>query len=176
MTIQRSNASMSMPLPAGEEPAIVDLEPGRFRFYEWKNLFLLVWLGESDIANVARLAQSTASIHERHPEGVSAVHILHGSVKLPDTETRAALLQLSNQYATRLGGIAVVLRGSGFWASTMRSIVTALRVVGARDLDMRIHASVEDVAEWLPAVHLKRTGISIDREQLLSVLKQIEQA
>ena len=171
---QRSHARTS--IPHIEEPTLIDVEPGAFRFYKWKNLLLVMWLGESGVSAIQRLGQAVVALQQEHPAGTSAVHFLNTNVKLPDAETRSALVQLSDQHAERLGAVAVVLAGSGFWASTMRSVVTAMRVLTARAYEMRIHGQLEEVADWLPAEHAKRTGVTIDREALLHVLKLVERA
>jgi hypothetical protein len=33
-----------------------------------------------------------------------------------------------------------------------------------------MNSSIEDVARWLPAEHLKRTGVELDRRQLVRVI------
>jgi hypothetical protein len=65
----------------------------------------------------------------------------------------------------------VVLLGSGFWASVLRSQSTAMRQRPDVDLPFRQYGSIEEVAAWLPGEHLKRTGVALDLRQLCRVIE-----
>jgi hypothetical protein len=157
------------------ELSLLGSEPGCLAVYGWQNLSFVVWLGPANIESVARLDQISLALRERYPQGVSGVHIVvSGQTQLPTAEARAALVRMTNDYGTWLCAIAVVIRGGGFWASAMRSVVTAMRVLGSRAFEMRIHGSIEEVVEWLPERHFKRTGVQITRVELLQVLRQVE--
>jgi hypothetical protein len=166
----------SRPLTA---PVVVTLEtlgaePGSLLVRGWQNVSIAVWSGPASAANVSLLDQISGRFKERHPEGMSAVHIVHGQTPLPSSEAREGLVRVSNAYADCLGGVAVVIGGTGFWASTMRSVVTAMRVLSSRAFEMRIHGTVEEVIEWLPAVHHKRTGVKLEASELLAALRQAQ--
>jgi hypothetical protein len=150
--------------------------PGCLAVYGLQNLSFVIWLGPANVESVARLEQITAVLRERHPEGASGIHIVvPGQTQLPTAEARAGLVRMTNEYASWLGGVAVVIGGGGFWASAMRSVVTAMRVLGSRAFEMRIHGTIEEAVEWLPAAHFKRTGVKIERDQLLRAARQAEQ-
>jgi hypothetical protein len=157
-----------------DQLVVIDSEPGAFTFFSWKNMSVIVWTGQVTLAGVERLERISELMRKRFPGGVSATHIVCGDTKLPHTETRMALARQSKEYGGWLKAVAVVIGGSGFWASTMRSVVTAIGMLGSRAYEMRIHGSIEDVVQWLPAVHLKRTGVRVEPEQLLSILRRTE--
>jgi hypothetical protein len=153
---------------------VVDSEPGAFTFFGWKNMSVIVWSGQVTLASVERLERTSRLMRKRFPGGVSTMHIVRGDITLPDAETRGALVRQSKENGDWLTAVAVVIGGTGFWASTMRSVVTAIGMLGSRAYEMRIHGSIEEVVRWLPAVHLKRTGVQVDPEQLLSILRRSE--
>jgi hypothetical protein len=72
--------------------------------------------------------------------------------------------------------MGIVLDGAGFWASTLRSVITAMRLASKSAFEMRIHAEVEEVVAWLPAAHEKRNGVVLDPARLLEILRQANTA
>jgi hypothetical protein len=160
--------------PVHVELSVLGVEPGAFTVYGWQNMTFVVWSGPATTASVAHLDRLTVQTRERYPQGSSAVHIVRGQTPLPSTEARQGLVRLTNEYGDWLAAVAVVIGGSGFWASTMRSVVTAMRMLGSREFEMRIHGSVDEVVEWLPVVHFKRSGVQVDGAELLAALRQAE--
>lgn len=51
-------------------------------------------------------------------------------------------------------------------------MVTGLRVLTGGHFDCRSCQSDEEVADWLPDVHRERTGVEIDKTQLLRALSE----
>jgi hypothetical protein len=66
--------------------------------------------------------------------------------------------------------------GGGFWASTQRSVITAMRLASRRAFEMRIHAEAEEIVAWLPTAHEKRNGVVLDPARLLEILRQANTA
>jgi hypothetical protein len=160
--------------PVQVELSVLGVEPGAFTVYAWLNMTFVVWSGPASAASVAHLDRLTVQSREKYPRGGSAVHIVRGQVALPSTEARQGFVRLTNDYGDWLAGVAVVIGGSGFWASTMRSVVTAMRMLGSRAFEMRIHGTVDEVVEWLPAVHFKKSGVQVGSAELLTALRQAE--
>lgn len=134
---------------------------------------LVFWLGEATVASVELLDRLCRAQRERHPQGASGVHILvPGKMQLPTAEARAALVRMNIEYASWIGAIALVLAGRGFLASAIRSVVTATRVLGSREFELRILSSITEVIEWLPAIHFEKTGVKIERDELLQAWRQ----
>ncbi|HEY2733959.1 MAG TPA: hypothetical protein VGI70_08240 [Polyangiales bacterium] len=133
-----------------DELKLIDADPGRVAFYASQNVTVTVWCGATDISLVERLRVVSKRVREQYPQGGSAIHIVRAGVPLPGSDVREQLVKLSNEDALWLAAVGVVIGGSGFWASTMRSVITALRVVASREYEMRIHGSLEEVIGWLP--------------------------
>jgi hypothetical protein len=157
-----------------DELILLDAEPDRFAFWGWKNITVVVWWAQPDAASVGRLSRVTELRRTQHPAGMSNIHLIKGNIALPDAETRRALVQLMHELGPYLAASAVVVGGDGFWASTMRSVVTGMRVLTPRSYEMRLHSSSADVVAWLPQVHARRTGVTVEPDALRAVLVRAE--
>jgi len=93
---------------------------------------------------------------------------------LPSTEVRESLTRINLDYEDLVKAVAIVICGSGFRASAMRGLLTAmnLRVLRPRTIEMRTHADLDAVVAWLPAEHRRRIGEAVAPEELRSVLHQ----
>jgi len=157
------------------ELSVLGADPGIVMVYGWQNMTFAIWRAPASASSIELLRRLGALLHERYPQGISSVHVLApGQTQLPSADVRAGFVRLINEHADWLGGNAVVIASSGFWASAMRSVVTAMRVLGPRTLELRIHSRLDEVAQWLPASHLKRTGVKIEPDELLRALRQAE--
>jgi hypothetical protein len=66
-----------------------------------------------------------------------------------DPECRAALVELTRTYTNSISGSAVVCEGSGFRATAVRSIVTAIQMASLASHPAKVFASIEQALEWL---------------------------
>lgn len=73
------------------------------------------------------------------------------SLALPEAEVRERGAALIRENAGHVDGAVVVLPGEGFWASAVRSVVTASFVVARQPYPSRCCSTVEDGASWLVA-------------------------
>jgi hypothetical protein len=90
---------------------------------------------------------------------------------LPAPDVRAHFVDALKKNAENLACVAVVVAGTGFWTSALRSFVTGLRWLAPRSFEFRMDSTVEDVAKWLPAEHATRTGVELDRRRLVQVIE-----
>jgi hypothetical protein len=149
--------------------------PGVYSSYLWKNVAFIVWFAPATLESLAVFETGIKSLTERHPEGLSSVHIMvPGGKSLPTAEARAELARLMREYATLSSHVAVVIPGSGFWASALRGVVTALAMLSPRDKKPHICGTLPEVALWLPDPHRARTGVRVEPEQLLAALRYVE--
>jgi hypothetical protein len=166
-----SNALPLSNVAVSEQLSLVDSEPQRFAFYVWRNVNVLVWSGPADVAAVQRMAAFGDQQRRHHPEGSSTVHVIKPHVGMPDAETRQVLIETIKILSPAVAAVAVVIGGNGFWASATRSVITGATVMARASFEMHMHSSLEQVVTWLPAVHLKKTGVAIQPDELLRVLK-----
>ncbi|MET0592911.1 MAG: hypothetical protein ABW133_09445, partial [Polyangiaceae bacterium] len=76
--------------------------------------------------------------------------------------------------SAHFGAVSIVIHGSGFVASAVRSFLTGLRLVAPRSFDFRLHSRTFEVLKWFPAAHENRTGRPIDVAQFGRVLSAFE--
>ena len=149
---------------------VLDTEPGAFIFGSWKNVFVGVWESQATIPAVERMVRATNALNDLYPSGRSTIHIVAHGAGLPTADVRTYFVDALKKNAEQLACVAVVVGGTGFWTSALRSFVTGLRWLAPRSFDFRMCTTIEEVAKWLPAEHGKRTGIDLDARRLLQVL------
>lgn len=147
------------------------VEPGVCTMGMWKNVTLIVWRSQATAAALEKLTEFTQLTREQ-PTKTSAIHIIHDGAGLPLPEAREALVRIWRDNSEHLAGLAVVVGGTGFWASTMRSAITGMRLLAPRSTEMRLHGTVGEILDWLPRVHRERTGVALDTAALVHVLHE----
>lgn len=149
---------------------MLDSEPGAFLFGAYKNIFVGVWESQATMEAVERMVKATNTMSELHPTGRSTIHIVAHGAALPTAEVRAHFASTLKAHADQIACVAVVIGGTGFWTSALRSFVTGLRWLAPRSFDFRLCGTTYELSRWLPNEHNKRTGIDIDPKRLVQVL------
>jgi hypothetical protein len=152
------------------EPVVLDSEPGAFIFGAWKNVFVGIWESQARLPAVERMVRATNALNDLYPAGRSTIHIVVDGAGLPAADVRAHFAGTLKKNAGQLACVGVVVGGTGFWTSALRSFVTGLRWLAPRSFDFRLSGTIEELAQWLPAEHTKRTGVEIDPRRLVQVL------
>jgi len=166
-----------MDRPSGLNPQLTHLNsvPEVYSAYIWKNVVITLWFGAATLESCASLERGTRKQTAEHPEGLSMVNIMvPGSRSLPGAAVRAELARIMREHATHAAAIAVIIPGSGFWASALRSVVVALSMLRPRDMQLSIFDSAPPLAEWLAPLHGARTGVQLAAAELLGVLREAE--
>jgi hypothetical protein len=164
----------SLRAPSTAHPALLDSEPERFSFWAWHDVTIFVWYAVPTRDALLRLHRAAEPRIKLYPEGLSDVHLVRGRVELPDRETREALVRLSAEAARHLAAVAIVVGGHGFWASTIRSLITGIRLLVPGPFGMTMCGSTDEVADWLPDAHAKRTGRRMDPGALKRALDFVQ--
>jgi hypothetical protein len=139
----------------------------------WRNVQIASWTTQGTVPLVEQLAEHSKRFHHKHPNGVSVVHLISKGPALPDAPTRERLKTLMEGNSKTLACVAIVLDGRGFWASAVRSFLVGLRLVSPRTINMQVFSTSEEVAAWLPEIHLQRTGVKVDPAELLEVIESV---
>jgi hypothetical protein len=150
---------------------VLDSEPHAFLFGSWKNVLIAVWKGQATAPRVERFRRAIEVMTERTPGYRSNVHVILDGAALPTAEARASLVALMKRNRETLAAVVIVVSGSGFWSSALRSAMTGLRVLAPTSYDFHVAATIDNVVNWLPAVHELSTGVKLDPEELGDVLR-----
>lgn len=145
---------------------VLDAEPGRFAVYGFLNITLAVWTARVQVDALDRLARASDAYCQQHPEGLSNIHLVQHDIGLPDARTRKHLIEISRRATPHLATVTAVVGGQGFWASRMRSLITGVRMMVPGPFELRLVGSVEEIVEWLPQAHERRTGVSVAPDAL----------
>jgi hypothetical protein len=151
--------------------------PGIFSSYMWTDVAFTLWFGAATMESLAVFEEACKQCIANHPGRMSSVHmIVPGRSVLPSAEARAALARLTTDYADSTAAIAVVIPGAGFWASAIRGLVTAIRMLGSREYELKMFATIDEVVGWLPEAHHKCTGVELKPTELLAALREVQRA
>jgi len=145
--------------------------------YVWKNVVIVVWFDAATVESILVFERSCQERAQKHPQGMSSVHIMvPGGKSLPTAEARAELSRVMREYAQYSAATAVVIPGTGFWASALRGMITAVSMLARTSANPRICGDFAAVAAWLPEVHEQRTGVRISANELVSALQSAERS
>lgn len=161
---------LASPALTNDGLTLLGTDPGLVSFFAFENITIVVWHGKPTPASVDALTRISEKRRKANPHGVSVIHLVQGQWELPDSPTRDAFVRLMKDGDGQLAVVSVVIGGSGFWASAVRSLVTGLRVLARGSFDMGLHGEISEVVSWLPAKHTARTGIAVKADQLERVL------
>jgi hypothetical protein len=163
MTATRHTARVALEL-AGEYPGVVVIST-------WKNLRICSWTGGATGPAAETLAQVMDKL--KLPDQRSSwVHLIKDGLPLPDSGARSNFSRLMKEHHNEFACVAIVVGGSGFWASAMRNAMIGLRVLAPGGFDFRLHGTPAEVITWLPEAHTRRTGVELSPELLSRLIAQ----
>jgi hypothetical protein len=134
-------------------------------------VLVVVWESQATMTAVDRMVRASNTLNSAWPTGRSNIHIIADGAGLPTPEVRAHFIDLMKIHAEELACVGVVVGGTGFWTSALRSFVTGLRWLAPRTFDFRLFGTVHEVARWLPPEHAKRTAVNLDSRRLVQILE-----
>jgi hypothetical protein len=150
---------------------LVDEEPGVYAFGVHANVNIMAWVGAATGEITDRYQHIVARQVPASPRGLSTVHIMTPLSAPPTSEARRGFAETARRYESSIVCAALVIEREGFWGSAMRSAITGIQLLLAPgDYPIKVHASVEDAATWLPRNHSARSGVRLDPGMLLMAL------
>ena len=151
--------------------ALLELDPGRFAFSLWRNVSISLWANQPTLAGAERYQALSKRLDNELPEGRSHVTFILNNIAAPTPEANAIFAHVTGYRMTTLKCMAIVLEGTGFWASGIRGLITNLTMSSAEPVLMDIGETIERVVEWLPVHHAQRTTVQLDPAELKRVLE-----
>lgn len=152
---------------------ITRTEPGVYGYESWKNVSIGVWIGQATLQAVRGVHALAADMELQFPEGRSSVVFVADQVAAPTPEARQEMLSVYERPG--LCCTAIILEGSGFWASGIRSMTSNLHRAAGSTMRLRVHTSIDEVIAWMPAEHQRFTGVALDCEELKRVALDVRQ-
>jgi hypothetical protein len=147
--------------------------PGRYVAATVRDVVAFYWVGDAERNAMQFLAQLLDKQTAGRTKQASALHVVHERVALPDADVRGELMAMLQDYTGVTGCVGVVLLGTGFWASAMRSALTGVRMIATGAPPMKFAQSVEEIMPWFCTTHEERTGSTLQPSQLTSALHHL---
>jgi hypothetical protein len=154
-------------------PVHVDAAEGVTMFM-LENVAVVIWFQQPTAASVERLDRRIANLRFGQRQAMTMVHLVKVRLQVPDDASRTAMLRLMTDNDVKL--MVVVLPGGGFVVSMLRSVITGLRVLMGNRFDFRFDESIDSVAASVPKQHRAKTGVEIDPQRLLDLLRAADRA
>lgn len=150
---------------------VLRLEPGVYQYTEWQGISIGVWVGQATLRAVNGLIEFGRDMHARHPNGHSSVVFILDKLPAPTPEARELFGRVLGA-RSHLACTAVILEGSGFWASGLRAMIGNTHRAAQGSVQLRIGTNIDEVLAWFPAEHERSTGIHVDPEALRDELRR----
>jgi hypothetical protein len=146
-------------------------DPGTMLLYAWKNVLIVVWIGDAPVELMRRL-KSALSLHLRELGMVSVVSVVTAVGELPDDDKRRAYKEVIAAHGGSFANVAMVMEREGFVSSAIRALMTGLLMVAGRQQTFNVAGNVEQAATWLVPRHAAATGVQLELAELVRVVKQ----
>lgn len=143
-------------------------EPGVYAYDLWRNLTIGVWVGPATLAAVRGLAEVTKLARTLVPGKRSAVTFVLDQLPAPLPDAQAELARVYD--FDGLACTVLLLEGTGFWASAIRSMSVNNHRTASTTKPLYIATSLDEVVAWLPEVHQRLTGVTLPPDELRSAL------
>jgi len=154
---------------------LLDLEPGRFRYSMWRNITIGVWADQATGAAAERVLALSRFMAKTHVGGHSNIVFVLDGTPVPTPEANRVFAQMYDQKVSDLSCMAIVIEGGGFWASALRSSITNLRMSNPGSMKMSVSDTLDQVLEWLPCEHAKRTGVFVSAAEVRMVASSLRE-
>ena len=146
--------------------------PGVVTISGWRNVRIVSWVAQA-IGPAVEEVHRAMDRSQSFPQ-YSWVHLIRDKLPLPDARARDGFVRMMRDRSSELACVAVVVGGTGFWASAMRNAVIGLRVFAPGKFDLRLHGSIDEVVTWLPNAHQRKTQVELPATALRELLMQAQ--
>lgn len=160
--------------PASNPVSAADLstlcvERGHVCYLHHQNISISVWVGQATVPTVLAVHEVTKTMIARFPGGHSSISFVLDGLPAPTADAQA-LLTKAFEKGSQVKVTAIVLEGSGFWASGLRGMLNNSHREANSDMSLKIFTQLDPVVGWFSEEHAARTGVEIAPMQLRDVL------
>jgi hypothetical protein len=166
----------SAPLSPPEDVLVLRIEPRIYCYCAYRNVTVAVWVGQATVPALHEVGAISREMVRRYPDGHSSIVYILDKIPAPSPEASAAV---AHTFAARngLACVSVILEGTGFFGSGMRSMLSNARRNAEAESTalLKLNTSVAEVLEWLPEEHLRRTGVQLDGRALADAMRWVRE-
>jgi hypothetical protein len=152
-----------------EQLSSLRVERDHVSYSLYQNISIAVWVGQATLPVVKAVLEVTQDMIARFPGGHSSVAFVLDGLPAPPTDAQAVLTKAFEK-RSQLMVTAIVLEGSGFWASGLRGMLNNTHREANSNTALKIVTHVDPLVGWFAEEHAARTGVVIAPMVLRDVL------
>ncbi|MCB9659467.1 MAG: hypothetical protein H6726_17615 [Sandaracinaceae bacterium] len=138
----------------------------------YANVHLCVYRGELTLSGLETANDHHRALMARHPRTL-VLGLAQHNLPLPSAEVRQRGAHLIDENGSHVLAAAMVLAGTGFWASAVRSVMTASFALARQPYPSKAFATGVEAGEWLSRFD---AGTVFGPEALAQALERLERA
>lgn len=111
-----------------------------------------IWHGQLDTLHFPVIRKEWGSVRAKYPTGFGAITIVAEGAPMVANNARKPLADLYESFGSALKGASVVIEApdlNGTAARLIRTIITAVRLVGRLPYPLETHDSLRSAVDWL---------------------------
>lgn len=159
--------------PPSSELSLLARERGAYGFYRIQNVAINTWSSQPTASAVEVLGQLTERSLSECPDGIASIHWIESGAGLPTAEARQGLGEIAKRYSKHLHCVGVMLEGSGFWASALRSALTGIVLLSPREYPLRFAGDSAELVDFVIQTLKQRTAKAPEPERLRRTLDEV---
>ena len=140
----------------------------------WKSIVAIVWRGETTLEAVATLRAACGELANAQPQGIGVLTIVGPNAPLPAHAARKAIAKVLAEGSALIKCSALVIEGSGFRASAVRSVVTGLTLLAKQPFPHQV-CTVEEAAGLFSQYLQGPSGRALTQSALRSGIDELRQ-
>jgi hypothetical protein len=149
---------------------LLDVDPGRFRYSAWNNVSVGVWSDQATLEAAQRVIRVSKWMTQEYPQGHSNIIFVLAGAPAPTPDANEVFSRVYDEKFSHLSCLGIVLEGSGFWASRIRSSITSMRISVPGKVRVRVSDDVDELLEWFLPEHNQGTGVKLSLGELRRAL------
>jgi hypothetical protein len=114
----------------------------------YDSVLICIWRETPTLAALETVRRVFTGMIEMRPGGAGVLGVAQDGMPTMGTDERRATSTMFADVGRYAYYVATVVEGDGFWASTSRSVMTAISIVAHRPCPLRIFRQVNEAAEW----------------------------
>jgi hypothetical protein len=141
-----------------------------YAFGSWRNVFIVLWRGDTTIQAVRQLARECERFRELFPDGMFLFTIILPDATPPPGPVRGALAAFLKS-ADYIRASAVVMEGNSIRAALVRGVVTGLTMLARQPFPHRV-CSLEDAGLLFEKANPSKTR-GFDRVAFMTAVAEL---
>jgi len=130
-----------------------------------RNMTFSAWNAPPTAEHVDAFIALAEQLSQNYPLN-SNITLVMPDADLPETEARVALERLTSEYARVIHSVALVIDGTGFRASIIRSFLTGLHLLRGNGYRCKTFTKPVEANPWLLPPHNADTGVELSEREM----------